>query len=319
MAMVNADISAGHAVDEDGRAVVGRDLPCVRCGYQLRGLPVEGKCPECGGEVRRSLMGDLLMFADAGYVRVLRIGAMLAEAGIVIALVAIFGGMGVLFLSLAADYGSGVFEVVSVAASAGVLLFGLLSLVGWWMLTWSDPARLGRDTGVTARKMVRCGVVLTAVGWIGAAVFGAAAARAMVSPVVFLPSLNVLSLTGVVGVVLQLFGGASYMRHMAERVRAPVIGKAARHVRYLTIATLCVGMVGGVAGVFLAFGFRGPMVGIVMVPPLVIGWVLLALTAGRYASVVDLTRREIGLALGVIGSGAGEESSKFKAQSSEFK
>jgi len=31
------------------------DLPCVRCGYNLRGLKAEGNCPECGASVGKSL------------------------------------------------------------------------------------------------------------------------------------------------------------------------------------------------------------------------------------------------------------------------
>jgi len=31
------------------------DLPCIRCGYNLRGLKDQGRCPGCGARVRRSL------------------------------------------------------------------------------------------------------------------------------------------------------------------------------------------------------------------------------------------------------------------------
>ena len=27
---------------------VSKDIPCLRCGYNLRGLPPDGRCPECG-------------------------------------------------------------------------------------------------------------------------------------------------------------------------------------------------------------------------------------------------------------------------------
>jgi uncharacterized repeat protein (TIGR04138 family) len=32
-----------------------RDLPCVECDYNLRGLAPEGRCPECGADVRDSI------------------------------------------------------------------------------------------------------------------------------------------------------------------------------------------------------------------------------------------------------------------------
>lgn len=35
---------------------LGGDLPCVRCGYNLKGLTVKGMCPECGTSVRTTLL-----------------------------------------------------------------------------------------------------------------------------------------------------------------------------------------------------------------------------------------------------------------------
>lgn len=37
-------------------AELGGDLPCVRCGYNLKGLTVKGMCPECGTSVRTTLL-----------------------------------------------------------------------------------------------------------------------------------------------------------------------------------------------------------------------------------------------------------------------
>src|SRR5690242_3809775 len=31
------------------------DLICVACGYNLRGLRQDGRCPECGGTIARSI------------------------------------------------------------------------------------------------------------------------------------------------------------------------------------------------------------------------------------------------------------------------
>ena len=40
------------------------DLPCIHCGYNLRGLATDGRCPECGTSIARSIHGDLLSWAD---------------------------------------------------------------------------------------------------------------------------------------------------------------------------------------------------------------------------------------------------------------
>jgi len=49
-------------VESDVPAEVGplpADLPCARCGYNLRGLHPAGKCPECGGAIVPSLLAML--------------------------------------------------------------------------------------------------------------------------------------------------------------------------------------------------------------------------------------------------------------------
>jgi hypothetical protein len=59
-------------LDESG--AIGAPAPCVRCGYDLRGLTPQHQCPECGAEVLQSLSGDMLRFADAGWLIRLRGG-----------------------------------------------------------------------------------------------------------------------------------------------------------------------------------------------------------------------------------------------------
>lgn len=53
MADEGEDISAEEIANEAGEIVC--DLPCSRCGYNLRGLLVEGKCPECGESVEETV------------------------------------------------------------------------------------------------------------------------------------------------------------------------------------------------------------------------------------------------------------------------
>jgi|GEM_PF-5180454 len=40
---------------EDPVTTIGESLPCVRCGYDLRGLREDGRCPECGARIKLSL------------------------------------------------------------------------------------------------------------------------------------------------------------------------------------------------------------------------------------------------------------------------
>ncbi|HMN42880.1 MAG TPA: hypothetical protein PKE29_18720, partial [Phycisphaerales bacterium] len=111
-----------------------------------------------GGEVPRRRLGDLLVVGDGGYVRGLRIGAVPGEGGIVIALGAIFGGLGLAAVLSGTDLMRWLeFDVaVWAVAVVGGLGFGFLTLAGGGMLSWADPGRVV-DSGGTARKVGRGG------------------------------------------------------------------------------------------------------------------------------------------------------------------
>ncbi|MBL1218546.1 MAG: hypothetical protein D8M59_13770 [Planctomycetes bacterium] len=46
-----------------------RELPCVNCAYDLRGLATDGPCPECGKPIAATWNRDLLRFADIAQLR----------------------------------------------------------------------------------------------------------------------------------------------------------------------------------------------------------------------------------------------------------
>lgn len=62
---------------------IDRDLPCRKCGYNLRGLVYGTKCPECGTVIeRKRLLYDHIMDADASYLKSLRFGLALSCIGL---------------------------------------------------------------------------------------------------------------------------------------------------------------------------------------------------------------------------------------------
>lgn len=74
---------------ETGKAKTIRiDLPCARCGRNLKDQPRVGPCPECGFEIELSLQGDRLDFADPQWVITLRRGARLMFLASIILLLA---------------------------------------------------------------------------------------------------------------------------------------------------------------------------------------------------------------------------------------
>ena len=54
--------------EDDGPHLIGDDIPCISCSYNLRGLMSDGTCPECGESVARSVKGDYLMYCDPRWV-----------------------------------------------------------------------------------------------------------------------------------------------------------------------------------------------------------------------------------------------------------
>jgi hypothetical protein len=45
------------------------DTPCRQCGYSLRSLPIDGRCPECGRPVIDSFGPDILYRCDPAWIR----------------------------------------------------------------------------------------------------------------------------------------------------------------------------------------------------------------------------------------------------------
>lgn len=134
---------------------IARDVACIRCGYNLRGLPAEGRCPECGSGVLQSLRGDLLQFQHPAYVRRLAAGAALVLWGLL--------AMGACALGVVAALAWSPADTLSLHALLYglVILAGALAVTGAWLVTSREPTRPANRREQALRWAVR---VLTAVG-----------------------------------------------------------------------------------------------------------------------------------------------------------
>jgi hypothetical protein len=139
----------------DASGAVRIDAPCRKCAYNVRGLRVEGRCPECGTPVRVSLHGDLIRFSMPDWVETLHRGARIIVYTIVMMGLAII-------LGLVADRSGNLgwalhpLLVAWLAISAGWVFF----IIGAWHLTAPDPSRLGEGRYGTARNLARVGLVV---------------------------------------------------------------------------------------------------------------------------------------------------------------
>ena len=149
---------AGTSVPLDEHGVLRADVPCRKCGYNLRGLRRDGQCPECGAPVSVSTRPDLLCFAEPGYVRKLARGSDWVISGFTIALVCI----GLVLFGVGRWTTSrhvGLWDTVGlIGASLGILGFiwgGLLFLRGLWDLTSAESSVYRTPEHLTARRLVR--------------------------------------------------------------------------------------------------------------------------------------------------------------------
>src|ERR1041385_4800198 len=122
---------AGNAAAGDAPRPVEKDLACRKCGYNLRGLMTDGRCPECGTAVGLSVMGDLLRFSDPNWVDTLGRGVKLIIAGVA---VLILGGV----LSVAAAMVLGPAPLVVVVLGGWILV--LMGLPPTIKNRWEDLA-----------------------------------------------------------------------------------------------------------------------------------------------------------------------------------
>ncbi len=142
--------------------VIDANTPCVSCGYNLRGLSVEGTCPECGASVACSIRGDLLRFSHPRWVGRLGTGAallfyanLLAIAAVIVD--AVISGVVQLQQSSLAWVYDAVFAVL------GLTLISML-FAGVWVLASPDPRESPRTRGRWVRLACREGIVALVVG-----------------------------------------------------------------------------------------------------------------------------------------------------------
>lgn len=150
---------------------LGDDLLCIACGYDLRELPPEGNCPECGLAIERSVGSEKLARADPVWLRKIVIGQSMIAWG----MISVFGvipALGLLMLfTMVLTNGSMTFGgqpqwirivmMIALIGCAGVIpILGILVfLIGSFFVTAVSPQILLANHKITARSMVRVSIL----------------------------------------------------------------------------------------------------------------------------------------------------------------
>jgi len=126
-------------------AALATDVPCIQCGYNLRGLTSGGQCPECGKTIDESLRGELLRFANADWLRTI-------QRGISIAI--IWAALGIVWkLSdrwIGLHYLS--YSVVFMLIFSGIALIWFAAAM---LITVREPRTALQSSGVSLRHLIR--------------------------------------------------------------------------------------------------------------------------------------------------------------------
>ncbi|MBL1218545.1 MAG: hypothetical protein D8M59_13765 [Planctomycetes bacterium] len=174
----NADSPAcgEGAVPEKPIQFTGK-LACIKCDYDLRGLALEGPCPECGAPIAETWHRDMLRFADLVWLKRVRLGLRLIVASFVVPFLVTIPA-GIAGGPLIVRSGDSVISRTIQFTSIGILCaLGLAVLVaysvGIWLATEPNPAASMKTERAHLARARWSGVL---VPFIGAAGLGAGCA-----------------------------------------------------------------------------------------------------------------------------------------------
>lgn len=242
---------------------ITQDTPCVRCGYNLRGLTTSGACPECAAPVLISIHGNLLGYADPDWLERVRRGTSFKLWNIVLMIVTV---------AVAA-------VLAAVGAPPQIQVFvglpaGILGLWAAFLITTQEPRISLAEDPITLRKIVRgCAVI----GFVGNLLQDTAEnVRLNLPTSVPIGLILVLGSVFVLAGVVAYFGEFIYYRRFARRIPNEKLVRNTTTVMWGTVIAFgLLALCGLIAAVAAALGGAADVALVVMVFPLCGGLVAL--------------------------------------------
>jgi hypothetical protein len=240
------------------------DVRCISCGYNLRLLEKDGRCPECGTPVERSLHGDALLYSSPGYLRRLRQGVQLIYWGLIARIAVGLVSAGIAFVHGVLLGMGGTGDAIHVMLLALLIIadvaISVAVIVGWWLLSTPDPAVPPEDRRNRLRWWVRA--LAVALGVVGIASSAGDIAASTTGPNAGATFTNALVVAGVaLGVVVIVAWAAFYFLSMkyfswiASRIPNQPLVEFASRMRWLGPVLFVVGapciMLGPLAALIL--------------------------------------------------------------------
>jgi hypothetical protein len=209
----------------DPAGAIATDIPCHACSYNLRGLTLDHRCPECGSPVSVSIQGNFLRFADPDWLDTLARGNRRVVLGIALVpglVLFLFAGVAVISSgALSISRNTAYIILETFALIGGLAAIGLL-IVGLWSLT--TPELVGEGLRVAARSRAAARVTLIALP-ICLVADGLVDWCAAVLPARVPETSNLLIL---VALTIGILAYLRYMRTLAERIPDPDLVKRTR-------------------------------------------------------------------------------------------
>lgn len=219
------------------REAIKYDLPCPRCGYNLRGLDSDNLCPECGQAIYHAMQGNLLRFADPKWVRYLSYGVNCEIACLLILPPAL-----IIELYFPTSNSVPVWLVLLIAV--GRLLFA----TACFLITMPDPA-VARNPAV--EHLIAAVRILAVIGFFGGVSWDVAQSS---FGAIFSERLSIVASLAMIPVFL---GKITVLWGLARRLRVWDIGERLANFSYFS--SICIlgtfGIASGLLCVVLALNY----------------------------------------------------------------